>query len=222
MEIWREGAHLTGWRAPAAPPTARPLHPAPAPSLRALCRPLAAQLAATHLPLALAAEILIFTQERENFTPLSCRSLGMLHTYTHQSDPTPATTITSGASGANLTAFQRSAALWPLAPSKTPLQTPQQLRGTSTASHCPCSHPCRGHLMQPQQQTGLLNMLVELAEPHGAGVSGTRMVADLDGRSISPAVPWRTLNPSLHGQAPQRSQASEALPYFATIVDLNA
>ena len=75
--------------------------------------------------------------------------------------------------------------------------------------------------MQPQQQTGLLTMLVELAEPHGAGVSGTRMVADLDGRSISPAVPWSTLNPSLHGQAPQRSQESEALPYFATIVDLN-
>ena len=155
-------------------------------------------------------------------SPLSCRSLGMLHTTTHHSDSTPATTITSGASGANLTAFQRSAALWPLAPSKTPLQTPQQLRGTSTASHCPCSHPCRGHLMQPQQQTGLLNMLVELAEPHGAGGSGTRMVADLVEGIISPAVPWSTLNPSLHGQAPQRSQASEALPYFATIVDLNA
>ena len=65
-------------------------------------------------------------------------------------------------------------------------------------------------------------MLVELTEPHGAGVSGTGMVADLVGRSTSPGVPKSTLNPSLHAQAPQRSQASEALPYFATIVDLNA
>ena len=76
--------------------------------------------------------------------------------------------------------------------------------------------------MQPQQQTGRLNMVSELAEPHGAGVSGTGMVADLVGRSNSPAVPWSTLNPSLHGQAPQRSQVSEALPGFATTVDFNA
>ena len=65
-------------------------------------------------------------------------------------------------------------------------------------------------------------MLVELAEPHGAGVSGTGMVADLVGRTISPAVPWSTLDPSLHGQASPRSQVSEALPRFATTVDLNA
>ena len=75
--------------------------------------------------------------------------------------------------------------------------------------------------MQPQQQTDRLNMISELAEPHGAGMSGAGMVADLVERSISPGVPKSTLNPSLQAQAPQRSQESERLPGFPSAVDLN-